>query len=50
MYGSFVLCIQCGYYLSDQEIARLWDDSHSLSGATALSNSLEPVPSVLARR
>ena len=49
MYGSFVLCIQCGYYLSDQEIARLWD-THSLSGATALSNSLEPVPSVLARR
>lgn len=49
MYGSFVLCIQCGYYLTDREIARLWD-FHSLSRGTALGNRLEPVPSVLARR
>lgn len=49
MYGSFVLCIQCGYYLTDREIARLWD-FRSLSGGTALGNRPEPVPSVLARR
>ena len=49
MYGNFVLCIQCGYYLTDREIARLWN-FHSLSGGAALSDRLEPVPSVLARR
>ena len=49
MYGNFVLCIQCGYYLTDREIARLWD-IRSLSEGTVLSNPLEPVPGVLARR
>ena len=49
MYGSFVLCVQCGYYLTDREIARLWD-FRRLSEESALSRQIEPAPSVLARR
>ena len=49
MYGSFVLCVQCGYYLTDREIARLWH-FRSLSEETALGRQIDPAPSVLARR
>ena len=49
MYGSFVLCVQCGYYLTDREIARLWGFSN-LSDETALGRQIEPAPRVLTRR
>ena len=49
MYGRYLLCVQCGHYLTDREVARLWD-FRSMRDEADLSRQLEPVPSVLARR
>ena len=49
MYGRYLLCVQCGHYLTDSEIAGLWR-RRVFGGQPTLGMRLRPAASVLTRR
>ena len=48
-HGRYLLCVQCGYYLTDSEVAGLWRRRIS-GGQPTPGKRLRPAASVLTRR